>query len=53
MTLNLYESWRYIKPCEEFENFHLEKKIKERHNKYVMNWNLTNNHIHMEGDKHS
>jgi hypothetical protein len=33
--------------------FILKKKIKERHNKYVINWNLTNNQIHMEGDKHS
>jgi len=28
MTLNLYESWRYIKLCEEFEIFHFEKKNK-------------------------
>jgi hypothetical protein len=42
-------------PCEEFENFISEKglKKKERHDKYVINKNLTNNHIHIEDDKHS
>jgi hypothetical protein len=31
----------------------LKKQFKERHDKYVINRNLINNHIHMEGDKHS
>jgi len=37
---NLYESWKSIEPWEPFDNFHIQNFLKEKHNKFVVYWDL-------------